>query len=167
MQNGQPFRECRNAFRWIETEENKRLRRPIIECSIRPERPASHMSEPFSFSQIKFASLQFLRRIRLLGNIQCVADQSRDLAVLGDWLSRAVHNPFSLFRMINAIRHVDANVLAKNSLERFGYEIAIVRVQNGAPFRECRNAFRWIETENRKGFRRPIIESSIRPERPA
>src|SRR5438874_627318 len=167
MQNGQPFRECRNAFRRIETEENERLRRPIIECSIQPKRPASHVSEPFSFSQIKFASLQLLRRIFLLGDIQCVADQSRDLAVLGDWLSRAVHNPFSLFRMINPIRHVDANVLAKDSLERFGYEIAIVRMQNGQPFGECRNAFRWIETENRKGFRRPIIKYSIRPERPA
>src|SRR5438093_12269500 len=82
MQNGQPFGECRNAFRWIETEENERLRRPVIECSIRPERPASHVRESFSFPQIKFTSLQFLRRIFLLGDIQCVADQSRDLAAL-------------------------------------------------------------------------------------
>src|SRR5947199_5662344 len=147
MQNGQPFRECRDPFRWIETEEDERLRRPIIECSIRPERPASHVRESLTFSQIKFASLQFLRRIFLLGDIQRVADQSRDLAVLDDWLSRAVHNPISLFRMINAIRHVDANVLAKDSLERFGYEIAIVWMQNGQPFRECRNAFQSIETE--------------------
>src|SRR5438874_2049769 len=166
MQNGQPFRECRNAFRRIETEENKRLRRPIVECSIRPERPASHVRESFSFSQIKFASLQLLRRIFLLGDIQCVADQSRDLAILGDWLSRAVHNPFFLLRMVNPIRHVDANVLAKYSLERFGYDIAIVRMQNGQPFGEFRNAFRWIETENRKGFRRPIVKYSVRPERP-
>src|SRR6266851_3863271 len=167
MQNGQPFRQCRNAFRWIETEENERLRRPIIEYSIRPERPASHVREPFSFSQIKFASLQFLRRIRLLGNIQSIADQSRDLAILDDWLSRAVHNPFSLFGMVNPIRHVDANVLAKDSRERFGYEIAIVRMQNGQPFRQCRNAFRWIETEENERLRRPIIECSIRPQRPA
>src|SRR5439155_13510808 len=78
----------------------------------------------------------------------------------------AVHNPFSLFRMVNPIRHVDASVLAKYSLERFGYEIAIVMMQNGQPFGECRNAFRWIETENRKGFRRPIVKCSVRPERP-
>src|SRR5213592_5289835 len=124
------------------------------------------MSEPFSLSQIKFASLQFLRRIFLLGNIQRVADQSRDLAILDDWLSRAVHNPFSLFRMINPIRHVDANVLAKDSLERFGYEIAIVRMQNGQPFGECRNAFLWIETENHERFGRPIIKCPVRLERP-
>src|SRR6266700_5605808 len=167
MQNGQPFRECRNAFRRIETEENKRLRRPIVECSIRPERPTSHVRESFSFSQIKFASLQVLRRIFLLGDVQCVADQSRDLAVLDDWLSRAVHNPLSLLRMVNAIRHVDANALAKDSLDRFGYEIAIVRMQNGQPFGECRNAFRWIETEENERLRRPIIKYSIRPERPA
>src|SRR5439155_19419169 len=73
----------------------------------------------------------------------------------------------SLFRMVDPIRHVDANVLAKYSLERFGYEIAIVTMQNGQPFRECRNAFRWIETENHERFGRPIIECSIRPERPA
>src|SRR5438874_2079096 len=167
MQNGQPFRECRNAFRRIETEENKRLRRPIVECSIRPERPASHVRESFSFSQIKFASLQLLRRIFLLGDIQGIADQSRDLAVLGDWLSRAVHNPFSLFRMVNPIRHVDANVLAKYSLERFGYAIAIVRMQNGQPFRECRNAFRRIETEENERLRRPIVEYAVGPKRPA
>src|SRR5207237_1185509 len=96
-----------------------------------------------------------------------VADQSRDLAVLDDGLSRAVHNPFSLFRMVNPIRHVDANVLAKDSLERFGYEIAIVKMQNGQPFGECRNAFRWIETEENERLRRPIIECSIRFQRPA
>src|SRR5438445_474762 len=167
MQNGQPFRECRNAFRWFETENRKGFRRPIVKYSVRPERPASHVREPFSFSQIKFASLQFLRRIFLLGDIQCVADQSRDPAVLDDWLSRAVHNPFSLFRMVNPIRHVDANALAKYSLERFGYEIAIVRMQNGQPFRECRNAFRWIETKENERLRRPIIECSIRLQRPA
>src|SRR6266480_6424790 len=60
MKNGQPFRECRNAFRRIETEEHERLRRPIIKCSVRPERPASHVRESFYFSQIKFASLQLL-----------------------------------------------------------------------------------------------------------
>src|SRR2546430_2029441 len=60
MQNGQPFGDCRNAFRWIETEGNERLRRPIVEYSIRPERPASHVRESFSFSQIKFASLQLM-----------------------------------------------------------------------------------------------------------
>src|SRR5438132_7717702 len=111
--------------------------------------------------------LQFPGCIFLLGNIQRVANQSRDLAVLDDWLSRAVHNPFSLFRMVNPIRHVDANALAKYSLDRFGYEIAIVRMQNGQPLRECRNAFRWIETEENERLRRPIIECSIRLQRPA
>ena len=57
MQNGQPFGECRNAVRRIETEENECLRRPIIECSIRPERPASHVRESLTLPQIKFASL--------------------------------------------------------------------------------------------------------------
>src|SRR5437899_2863789 len=69
--------------------------------------------------------------------------------------------------MVNPIRHVDANVLAKYSLERFGYEIAIVRMQNGQPLRECRNAFRWIETKENERLRRPIIECSIRLQRPA
>src|SRR5438874_822756 len=167
MQNGQPFGECRNALRWIETENRKGFRRPIVKYSIRPERPASHVRGSFSFPQIKFASLQVLRRIFLLGNIQRVADQSRDLAVLDDWLSRAVHDPFSLFRMVNPIRHVDANVLAKYFLKRFGYAIAIVRMQNGQPFGECRNAFRWIETEENERLRRPIIEYAIGPKRPA
>src|SRR5437899_2688465 len=166
MQNMQPLAQRWNAFVRIETEVHECFRRPIIKYSIRPERPASHMSEPFSFSQIKFASLQFLRRIFLLGDIQCVADQSRDPAVLDDWLSRAVHNPFSLFRMVNPIGHVDANVLAKYSLERFGHEIAIVRMQNGQPFGECRNALRWIETENHERFGRPIIKYPVRLERP-
>src|SRR5437762_2116475 len=111
--------------------------------------------------------LQFPDCIFLLGDIQRIADQSRDLAILDDWLARAVHNPFSLFRMVNPIRHIDANVLAKYSLERFGYEIAIVRMQNGQPFGECRNAFRRIETEKNERLRRPIIECSIRLQRPA
>src|SRR6266403_427036 len=167
MQNGQPFRKRGNAFRRIETENRKGFRRPIVKYSVRPERPASHVRESFSYSQIKFASLQFPRRIFLLGDIQRVADQSRDLAILGDRLSSAVHNPFSLFRMVDPIRHVDANVLAKDSIERLGYEIAIVRMQNGQPFGECRNTIRWIETEENERLRRPIIEYAIRLQRPA
>src|SRR5437762_1669575 len=167
MQNGQPFRECRDPFRWIETEENERLRRPVIECSVRPERPASHVRESFSFPQIKFASLPVLRRIFLLGNIQCVADQSRDPAVLDDWLSGAVHNAFSLFRMLNALRHVYATVLAKDSLERFGYDIAIFRMQNRHPLRACPTRRPCDQTEENERLRRPVIECSIRPERPA
>src|SRR5207248_7457861 len=62
MQNGQPFRQCRNAFRWIETEENERLRRPIIECSSRLQRPASHVCESLTFTQVKFASLEICER---------------------------------------------------------------------------------------------------------
>src|SRR5438477_9512229 len=62
--------------------------------------------------------------------------------------------------MVDTIRHVDANVLAKYSLERFGYEIAIVRMQNGQPFGECRNAFRWIETEENERLRRPASHMS-------
>src|SRR5438105_1737850 len=69
--------------------------------------------------------------------------------------------------MVNPIRHVDANALAKYSLERFGYEIAIVRMQNGQPFRECRNAFRWIETEEDERLGRPVVEYAIGPKRPA
>src|SRR5437868_14166991 len=120
MQNGQPYRRCRNEFLLLQTKDTEHLLRPLSACSFRPEHPASHVRESFSFSQIKFASLQFLRRIFLLGDIQCVADQSRDLAVLGDWLSRAGHNPFSLLRLVNPLRHVDATVLAKYPLERFG-----------------------------------------------
>src|SRR5256885_12726532 len=109
MQNGQPFRECRNAFRWIEPENHECFRRPIIKYSIRPERPTSHMSEPFSFAQIKFASFEVLRRIFLLGSFQCDGDQFRDPAVLDHLLCRRIRNPSSLFVTINGIRDVDAN----------------------------------------------------------
>ena len=61
MQNAKPFLQRRNAVSGIETENRKCFRRPIVKYSVRPERPASHMSEPFSFSQIKFASFQFAR----------------------------------------------------------------------------------------------------------
>src|SRR5438876_12029100 len=81
MQNSQPFRECRNAFRWIETEENERLRRPIIECSIRLQRPASHVREPFSLSQIKFASFQALLRSLLPLSSCCLPAATHFLSV--------------------------------------------------------------------------------------
>src|SRR5467141_1655905 len=61
MQNGQPFRKCRNAVRRIETEENERLRRPVIEYPIGSKRPAAHMGQPFSFAQVKFASFRLAR----------------------------------------------------------------------------------------------------------
>src|SRR5438309_6114072 len=90
MQNGQPFGECRNAFRWIETEENERLRRPVIECSIRPERPASHVRESFSFPQVKFASLQLLRTLLLLFFSELVVVDVDAGAILLDYLSVVV-----------------------------------------------------------------------------
>ena len=53
----EPFFKRGNAISGIETENRKRFGRPIIKYSVRAERPTSHMSEPFSLSQIKFASL--------------------------------------------------------------------------------------------------------------
>src|SRR6266536_4845094 len=60
VKNVEPLTEGWAALIWIETENNECFRRPIIKYSVRPERPTSHMSEPFSFSQIKFPSLQLL-----------------------------------------------------------------------------------------------------------
>src|SRR3954469_25383742 len=57
MQNRQPWRQRRNPVRKIEIENRECFGRPIVEDSIWPQRPASHMPEPFSFAQIKFASL--------------------------------------------------------------------------------------------------------------
>src|SRR5438128_9255523 len=96
--------------------------------------------------------LQFPDRIFLLGNIQRVADQSRDLAVLDDWLSRAVHDPFSLFRMVNPIRHVDANVLAKYSLERFGYDVRSEERRVGNQSGWCRCSLRWRDSDSVNGI---------------
>src|SRR5438876_12199491 len=101
MQNGQPFRECRNAFRRIETEENERLRRPIIECSIRPERPASHVREPFSFSQIKFASLQLLRPPPELFFSHLAALDAHARAKPPDCLPLSVTNPYAPLQRVH------------------------------------------------------------------
>src|SRR5438128_1113866 len=58
MQNMQPLAQRWNAFVRIETEENERLRRPIVEYAVGPKRPAPHMSQSFPFTQVKFASLE-------------------------------------------------------------------------------------------------------------
>ena len=60
-QDAEPFLQRRNAISGIETENRKCFGRPIIKYSIRPERPTSHVREPFSLPQIKFASFQFAR----------------------------------------------------------------------------------------------------------
>src|SRR5437870_2072974 len=90
MQNGQPFGECRNALRWIETEENERLRRPIIECSIRLQRPASHVCESLTLPQIKFALLQICERpLRpLRSNVQTIAFH---LLLHENWCARRLY----------------------------------------------------------------------------
>src|SRR6266480_1742162 len=90
MQNGQPFRKCRNPLRRIETEENERLRRPIIECSIRPKRPTSHMSQPFALPQIKFAPFQICERpLRpLRSNVRAVAFH---LLLHKNWCARRLY----------------------------------------------------------------------------
>src|SRR4029077_15178749 len=57
LQRSQPLRQCRNPLRRIEIEDHERFGRPIIEYAIGPKRPAPHMSQAFSLTQIKFASL--------------------------------------------------------------------------------------------------------------
>src|SRR5438270_5039570 len=61
MQDAKPFLQRRNSVSGIETENHERFGRPIIKYLVRPERPTSHMSEPFSLPQIKFASFQLAR----------------------------------------------------------------------------------------------------------
>src|SRR5438477_2325376 len=61
MQDAKPFLQRRNSVSGIETEKHERFGRPIIKYLVWPERPTSHMSEPFSLPQIKFASFQLAR----------------------------------------------------------------------------------------------------------
>src|SRR5438874_4245519 len=61
VKNVEPLTEDRDALIWIETENHERFGRPIIKYPVWPERPTSHMSEPFSLPQIKFASFQLAR----------------------------------------------------------------------------------------------------------
>src|SRR5207253_2879599 len=167
MQNGQPFRECRNAFRRIETENRKGFRRPIVKYSVRPERPTSHMSEPFSFSQIKFASLQFLRRIFLLGDIQCIPDQLHNFAILEHRLAGAMHRSLAIFRMANAILDIAGDTFRKHFLDQVCQHSPVVWVKNVEPLTEGRDALIGIETKINKRLGRPIVEYAVGPKGPA
>src|ERR1044071_7853109 len=61
-----PLRKRWNSLRRIETEEHERFRRPILECSIGLQRRASHVCQPFSFAQVKFAPLQIGERVQAI-----------------------------------------------------------------------------------------------------
>src|SRR5438034_9926781 len=52
----EPLTEDRDALIWIETENHERFGRPIIKSSVWPARRTSHMTDPFSPPQIRFAS---------------------------------------------------------------------------------------------------------------
>src|SRR6266496_6201968 len=66
VKNVEPLTEGWAALIWIETENNECFRRPIIKYPVRLERPTSHVREPFSLSQIKFASFQLARLFCIL-----------------------------------------------------------------------------------------------------
>src|SRR5438876_5368100 len=89
VKNVEPLTEDRDALIWIETENHERFGRPIIKYPVWPERPTTHMSEPFSLPQIKFASFQLARLLcnPLLStfpvfDIDARAEPFRDVPVL-------------------------------------------------------------------------------------
>ena len=103
------------------------------------------MTEPLSFRQIRFASLQFPRRIFLLGDIQCIPDQPHNFAILKHWFAGAVHRPLAMFRVIDAIVDIAVHTLGKHPADQFIYGVTIVRKQDAEPFLQCRDAISGIK----------------------
>src|SRR6266480_4382192 len=124
------------------------------------------MTERLSLVHIGLTSPQFLDRIFLLGDVQRIADQSRDFAILEHWLAGAMHRSLAIFRMVDAILDIAVHTFRKHFPDQVSQHSPVVWVKNVEPLTEGRDALIWIEAENRKGFRRPIVKHSVRLERP-
>ena len=121
------------------------------------------MTEPLSFGQICFSSPELLRQFFLLGDIQRVADQPCDFAVLKHRLTCAVHRLLTVFTMLNAILNVALHALGKHFPDQRMNAITVARMENIKPFLQGRNTLCRIEAEDRECFGRPIIKNSIWP----
>jgi hypothetical protein len=111
--------------------------------------------------------LQFLRRIFLLGDIQCIPDQPHNFAILKHRFAGAVHCSLPVFRVINSILNVPLHALRKHFPDQRMDAITIDRAQDVKPFSKRRNTVSRIETEDGECFGRPIVKYAIPPERPA
>src|SRR5271168_1444339 len=152
------FFESRQTILWIETQNTVAFLRPVPDIVVRTPCPAAGLAESLRLRQVRFAALQLLRQLFLLGDVQAGAHKPRENPVFEDGSTEIAYHSKLAIGPDNSIFQVEGSArLGEKLTDGFLYALAIFGMHELHDLVVRRVSFRRIKAEDTKHLRGPEL----------
>ena len=152
---------------WIETQKTVAFLRPVRDILLRTPGPTAGLAQPLSLRQVRFAALQLLSRLLLLGHIHRGPKKPFENLVVEDWNANATNIANLPVWSNDPLLYVSTGTLLANPLHGLCHGVAVLRMNGGQKLLERRRSLLRVEALDLKQFPRPIFKKSRGIESPA
>src|ERR1700730_14690728 len=159
--------ESGQTILWIETQNTVAFLRPVPDILVWTPCPAACLAESLRFRQVRFAALQLLSQLLLVGHIHGGSKKAFENPVREDWNTNASNIANRAVRSNDPLLYVATGTLFTHPLYGLCHEVAVLRVNGGPVLLERRGSLLRIEAIDLKQFPRPIFKKPRRIESPA
>jgi hypothetical protein len=148
----------RVSFR-IKAIDAKQFIRPVRKGACWLEDPTANMTEALCFSQMGFATPEFLSQNFMVGNINAKADSFRPAIIRSGGAHAANITNFSACPH-DALCHIKSKIVSEHSLHERSHEFAILWMYDCQVFLGVGQSFSWVKAMYLKKLTGPVLESS-------
>src|SRR5712691_9371143 len=152
---------------WIKTQNAVTCLRPIPGVAVGTPGPTAGSAQPLRFRQVRFAALQILSQLLLLGHIHGGSKKPFENPVVEDWNANATNIANRAVRSNDPLLYVATGTLLTHPLYGLCHEIAVLRVNGGQILLERRGSLLRVEAIDLKQFQGPIFKKTRRIQSPA
>src|SRR5579859_4611560 len=124
--------------------------RPICDIQVWTPCPASRVAEFLRLRQVRFAALQLLSRLLLLGHIHGGSKKPFENPVVEDWNTNASNIANPAVRSNDPLLYVATGTLLTHPLYGLCHEVAVLRVNGGKVLLERRGSLLRVEAVDLK-----------------
>src|ERR1700692_4157527 len=123
--------ESGQTILWIETQNKVAFFRPVPDILLWTPGPNACLAQPLRFRQVRFAALQLLSQLLLLGHIHGGSKKPFENPVVEDWNTNATNIGSSAVRWKDPLLYVAPGALLTHSLYGFCHKVAVLRMNSG------------------------------------
>src|ERR1700730_10637995 len=159
--------ESGQTILWIETQNTVAFLRPVPDILVWTPCPAACLAESLRFRQVRFAALQLLSQLLLVGHIHGGSKKPFENPVVEDWNTNAANIANRAVRSNEPLLYVGTGTLLTHPLYGLCHEVAVLRVNGGQVLLQRRGSLLSFEAIDLKQFPRPMFKKTRRIESPA
>src|ERR1700689_3585364 len=150
--------ESRQTILWIETQNPVAFLRPVPDIVLGTPCPAAGLAESLRLRQIRFAALQLLSQLLLLGDVQAGPHKPRENPVFEDGSTEIAYHSKLAIGPDNSIFQVEGSARLREKLcNGFLYALAIFGMQKLHDLVVRKVSFCRIKAEDTKHLRGPEL----------